>query len=235
VEPSAPPATAVLLAAGAGTRLGHGPKALLRSAGVPLVSRLAGELRAAGCAGVVVVLGAEAARVRREAPLPGCEVVVNAAWAAGMAGSFRAGIAAVPAGHAVLVALVDQPGVDRRTAARLLAAHTPGRVAAAAYRQGGRLRRRHPVLFSAGPAREAAALASGDAGARAWLGAHPELVDLIDCSDLGDGRDIDTAADLVLLGPEPDPGSGAGSQAGPAGGRPPRTPPPGGRPCSSGA
>lgn len=235
MEPSAPPATAVLLAAGAGTRLGHGPKALLRSAGVPLVSRLAGELRASGCAGVVVVLGAEAARVRREAPLPGCEVVVNDAWAAGMAGSFRAGIAAVPDGHAVLVALVDQPGVDRRTAARLLAAYAPGRVAAAAYRQGGRLRRAHPVLFSAGPARAAAALATGDAGARAWLGAHPELVDLVDCSDLGDGRDIDTAADLVLLGPEPGAGSGPASHGRPAVGRPPGTPPPGGRPGSSGA
>lgn len=204
MEPSRAPVTAVLLAAGAGTRLGRGPKALLRSGGVPLVSRLAGELHAGGCAGVVVVLGAQAPRVRREAPLPGSQVVVNDAWASGMGGSFRLGIAAVPPGHAVLVALVDQPGVDRAVAARLIAARRRGRVAAAAYRgAGGQLLRGHPVLFGAEACREAAELAAGDAGARLWLDRHRQLVDLVDCSDLGDGRDIDTAADLELLGRGP--------------------------------
>jgi nicotine blue oxidoreductase len=194
------PVTAVLLAAGAGTRLGRGPKALLRAGGMPLVSRLAGELRAGGCAGVVVVLGALAPRVRREAPLPGCKVVVNPSWASGMGSSFRAGIAAVPPGHAALVALVDQPGMDRAVVARLIAARRDGRVAAAGYRQpGGKLRRGHPVLFAAGTGTEAAALAAGDTGARTWLSRHPELVDLIDCSDLSDGADVDVARDLFRL------------------------------------
>jgi nicotine blue oxidoreductase len=196
-----PPATAVLLAGGAGTRLGRGPKALLPCRGVPLVSRLAGELRAGGCAGVVVVLGAQAARVRAEADLAGCTAVENPDWAAGMGGSFRAGVQATPTGHAVLVAVVDQPGLDRALVARLLRAHVPGRVAAAGFADdAGRLRRGHPVLFGPDQARAAAALAEGDAGARTWLARNPEVVDLVDCSDLSDGGDVDTAADLWRLG-----------------------------------
>jgi len=194
------PVAGVLLAAGAGTRLGRGPKALLPFRGVPLVSRLAGELRAGGCAGVVVVLGAEAARVRAEADLSGCAIVENPGWAAGMGGSFRAGIQAAPAGHAVLVAVVDQPGLDRVLVARLLRAHVPGRVSAAGFADGaGGLRRGHPVLFGAAQARAAAAPARGDAGARTWLARNPEVLDLVDCSDLSDGGDIDTAADLWRL------------------------------------
>ena len=196
-----PPVTAVLLAAGAGTRLGRGPKALLPFRGAALVSRLAGELRAGGCAGVVVVLGAEAARVRAGADLAGCTVAENPDWAAGMGGSFRAGIAAAPAGHDVLVALVDQPGLAGALVARLLRAHVPGRVTAAGFADGtGRLRRGHPILFGADEARAAAALAEGDAGARAWLARNPGSVDLVDCSDLSDGGDVDTAADLWRLG-----------------------------------
>ena len=45
-----------------------------------------------------------------------------------------------------------------------------------------------------------AASATGDAGARTYLAAHRELVDLVDCSDLDSGADIDTVADLHLLG-----------------------------------
>lgn len=204
------PPTGVVLAAGAGTRLGRGPKALLPRGGVPLVTLLVGELRAGGCADVVVVLGAGADRVRDAADLGGARVVVNREWARGMGGSFAAGVAA--AGRAdALVALVDQPAVDRGLVARLIAAHVPGRVTAAAYADGaGGRRRGHPVLFAADLARAAAALAEGDAGARAWIARNPGLVDLVDCSDLADGGDVDTAADLRLLAGGGAPGRGTG-------------------------
>ncbi|NKX54273.1 nicotine blue oxidoreductase [Arthrobacter mobilis] len=195
------PVSAVLLAAGAGTRLGRGPKALLPAGGIPLVQKMAAVLADGGCTDVCVVLGAEAARVRQAADLSGCTVLENPDWAAGMGGSFRLGVNAAPAGHAVLVALVDQPGVTAPLVRRLIAAHQPGRVTAAGYRApGGALRRGHPVLFAPGPAAAAARQASGDAGARDFLAAHPGLVDVVDCSDLSDGGDIDTPADLFRLG-----------------------------------
>ena len=126
--------TAVLLAAGAGTRLGLGPKALLPFHGRTLVEVLADVLLAGGCREVVVVLGADAARVRAATDLGRHRVIDNPHWASGMGSSFRAGIAAAALEAHVLIALVDQPGLTRETVTRLLTSHRPGRVTAAAYR-----------------------------------------------------------------------------------------------------
>src|SRR5690625_6786829 len=56
-------AVGLVLAAGAGRRLGLGAKALLRSGGQTLVQRAVGVLRESGCAPVLVVLGAQAEEV----------------------------------------------------------------------------------------------------------------------------------------------------------------------------
>jgi nicotine blue oxidoreductase len=191
---------AVLLAAGAGSRLDRGPKALLNYQGQPLVSYLAEMLRQGGCAEVILVLGADARKVCHKAPLSGFLVLENSEWSDGMGSSFRLGAAAVPEGWNLLVALVDQPGLTRVIVSRLLDSHQPGRVTAAAYRRaGGPLERGHPVLFDASLVAEAAAAASGDSGARSFLREHASLIDLVDCSDQSDGGDVDTAADLHRL------------------------------------
>ena len=200
-RPRRPPGTtAVLLAAGAGTRLGLGPKALLRFRGRPLVEVLADVLLAGGCRGVVAVLGADAATVRATADLSRHRVIDNPDWSSGMGSSFRLGVAAAAPEDHVLIALVDQPGLTAAAVARLLAAHRPGRVTAAGYRSAeGKLRRGHPLLLDTGLRAEAAETAAGDAGARFFLQAHPELIDLVDCSDLSGGEDLDTPDQLHLL------------------------------------
>ena len=112
--------TAVLLAAGAGTRLGLGPKALLPFRGRTLVEVLADVLLAGGCREVVTVLGADAAKVRAATDLSRHRVIDNPDWATGMGSSFRHGVAAAAPADDVLMALVDQPGLtpgDRRAAA----------------------------------------------------------------------------------------------------------------------
>ncbi|CAI3797131.1 nicotine blue oxidoreductase [Pseudarthrobacter sp. MM222] len=199
-ESGATRTTAVLLAAGAGTRLGLGPKALLPFHGRTLVEVLADVLADGGCREVVVVLGADAAKVRAAVDLRRHRVLDNPGWNTGMANSFQLGVAAaVPEDH-VLIALVDQPGLGPETVARLLAAHRPGRVTAAAYRTtNGKTRRGHPLLLDVSLRSEAAAMASGDAGARLFLQARPELIDLIDCSDLAGGEDLDEPDQLHLL------------------------------------
>lgn len=195
-----PGTTAVLLAAGAGTRLGLGPKALLPFRGRTLVEVLADVLLAGGCREVVTVLGADAAGVRATTDLSRHRVIDNPGWATGMGSSFRAGVAAAAPEDHVLIALVDQPGLTPETVARLLAAHRPGRVTAAAYRDPeGKLQRGHPLLLDAGLRVEAAETATGDAGARVFLQAHPDLVDLVDCSDLSGGEDLDSPDQLHLL------------------------------------
>src|SRR3954452_21830924 len=193
----AAPTTAVLLAAGAGTRLGRGAKALLPFRGRTLVEVLAGVLLDGGCRDVVVVLGADAAKVRAAADLRRYTVVENPDWTSGMGGSVRTGITAAPAGDNVLMALVDQPGLTPELVSRLVAAHRPGRVTAAAYQDPDeRLGRGHPLLLDASLRAGAAASATGDAGARLFLRAHPDLVDLVDCSDLAGGEDLDTPDQL---------------------------------------
>jgi nicotine blue oxidoreductase len=122
-----------------------------------------------------------------------------------MGSSFRLGLESVEPGDDVLVALVDQPGLTAETVARLLRAHRPGRVTAAAYRDAaGNLRRGHPLLLDAALRTEAAASAAGDAGARLFLQAHPELIDVVDCtlppgSGQSGGEDVDTPDQLHLL------------------------------------
>ena len=163
-----------------------------------------------------MVLGAEAARVRAGSSLdgPGVRVVDNPDWATGMASSLRVGVAAaldlVPA--RVVVAHVDQPGVGPADVARLLAAHRPGRVPPPPAPAGGAgpppagpapPRWAPPRGRDAARAAPAAASARGDHGARDFLRAHADLVDVVDHP--GDGRDLDTAADLDLLDPPPRP------------------------------
>ena len=208
--------TAVLLAAGAGTRLGRGPKALLPYRGRTLVEVLADTLLDGGCRDVVVVLGAGAESVLKMPGLQRHTVVENPDWQTGMGSSFKLGLdTARPQDH-VLVALVDQPGLTPETVGRLLKAHRPGRVTAAAYRlshtdaagpgygRPGELRRGHPLLLDATLRAEAAASATGDAGARFFLQAHAELIDLVDCtpppgSGQSGGEDLDTPDQLHLL------------------------------------
>lgn len=201
----APATTAVLLAAGAGTRLGRGPKALLPFRDRTLVEVLADVLSDGGCREVVVVLGAGAPAVRASTDLRRHAVVDNAEWPSGMGSSLKLGLATARPGDHVLVALVDQPGLTPDTVARLLQAHRPGRVTAAAYPDAsGGLRRGHPLLLDASLRAEAAASATGDAGARHFLRARPELIDLVDCtpppgSGQPGGEDLDTPDQLHLL------------------------------------
>jgi nicotine blue oxidoreductase len=194
--------TGVVLAAGAGTRLGMGPKALLPYRGRPLVEAVADALLDGGCRDVVVVLGAKAADVSATAHLDRYRTVVNQDWPSGMGSSFLLGCrSADPADH-LLVALVDQPGLTVRTVGRLLAAHRPGRITAAAYQDGGQpggMRRGHPLLIDVTLRAAVESTIEGDAGARLFLRTHPGLVDQVDCSDQSTGEDIDTPEQLHLL------------------------------------
>ncbi|NSC24555.1 nucleotidyltransferase family protein [Streptomyces albus subsp. chlorinus] len=197
-EGAAPSVAGLLLAAGGGRRLGGRPKALLPYRGRPLVEHAAGVLRAGGCDPVYVVLGAARDRVRRQARLPGCVQVDNPDWAEGMGGSLRAGLRAVAASGAaaVLVLLVDQPGIGAGAVARVRdACHSPAALVAAAY-DG---RRGHPVLLGADHWSGVADSAQGDAGARAYLRARASRLTLVECADLSDPADIDTPEDLRRL------------------------------------
>ncbi|MGA4845800.1 nucleotidyltransferase family protein [Streptomyces sp. G5(2025)] len=190
--------TGLLLAAGGGRRLGGRPKALLEHRGRPLVEHAVAVLREAGCTRVHVVLGAAADTVRARASLPGCVLVDNPEWEQGMGSSLRAGLASLrdTGADAALVSLVDQPGIGAAATARVRDAYrSPSTLAAAAY-DGVR---GHPVLFGSAHWAGIEATAVGDRGARDYLRAHAAAVTLIECGEVAEAYDIDTAADLIHL------------------------------------
>ena len=180
----------VLLAAGEGSRLGQ-PKALVEIGGEPLAQRGVALLRGGGAAPIVVVTGAVAV------DLPGVLVGHNPGWRSGMGSSLAVGLATVPDGcRAAVIALVDQPLVGPEAVRRLIAAYAAGASIAVAAYQGAP---RNPVLLAREHWAGVLALAVGDAGARPFLRAHPELVTLVECGDTGRPDDLDTRSDLDRL------------------------------------
>ncbi|MCX2954104.1 nucleotidyltransferase family protein [Lentzea sp. NEAU-D7] len=179
----------LLLAAGAGRRFGS-PKALVPLHGKLFVDSAAELLRAAGCDPVVVVLGAQAAEVRRQATLQGVTVVDNPHWDTGMGSSLRTGLHAVGTADAVVVLPVDTPGVTVEALHRLMALAEPKVLARATY--DGEIG--HPVLIGSDHFAGVVASAAGDQGARDYLQAN--TVRHVDCADVADGADVDRPEDL---------------------------------------
>ncbi|WP_245862709.1 nucleotidyltransferase family protein [Georgenia soli] len=181
--------TGLLLAAGAGRRMGM-PKALVSTDGVPWVRRAAEVLLDGGCAEVVVVLGAAEPEAREALAdvEEGLTVIVCPTWERGMGESLRSGIAALQArsAQAALVHLVDLPDVGAAVVRRLLAAAT-GRDALARAAYDGVPG--HPVLIGGDHLPGVAELAVGDSGAREYLRRHRPA--LVECGDLAGGRDVD--------------------------------------------
>jgi nicotine blue oxidoreductase len=138
-----------------------------------------------------------------------------------MGSSLAAGLAMVPdACVAAVVALVDQPLVGPEAVRRLIAAHAAGAgIAVAAYDGAPR----NPVLLAREHWPGVIEMAVGDAGARPYLRAHPDLVTLVECGDTGRPDDMDTPSDLDrlagLVRPRGRPAEG--SPGGVWGGRPP--------------
>ena len=173
----------------------------MHTRGATLVEHGVDALLRGGCSEVAVVTGAGADQVDRVlAGASRVRVVRNTEWRAGMGGSLRLGLEAIGPGHDVLISPVDRPGLRAEEVARVIAAHRPEQITAAAHRTGtDRLRRGHPVLLAARWTAAAAAAAHAEVGARDLLRAQREIVQLVDCSDLDDGADLDDPAGLWRL------------------------------------
>jgi molybdenum cofactor cytidylyltransferase len=187
---------AIILAAGGSSRLGQ-PKQLVPYQGRPLLVKTVDAVLAARAAPVVVVLGAQAEKIRPV--LNGLPVVIveNPSWANGMSSSLRAGLAALEATApdigAVLIALCDQPYFSENSVARLRAAHSSEKtIAATRHGENAGV----PAIFSRRHFAELHAL-TGAEGARTIIAAHIAKTACVELPELA--LDIDTPADLERL------------------------------------
>jgi len=181
------PVAGLVLAAGGGRRYGM-PKALVEFEGSLLVERAVRTANAV-CDPVLVVLGAQAVEVWRTADLTDAVVLVNPDWESGMASSLRTGLDGLRGWpgrvDAVLVQLVDMPGMTRAALERLAEHAASDALAVAAY-DGVR---GHPVLLGREHWAGVAETATGDEGARRYLATHDVLE--VDCTGLADPTDLD--------------------------------------------
>lgn len=184
-----PGLTGVVMAAGSGVRAG-GPKGLrVGDDGVPWVVVATAVLRDAGCARLIVVTGSWATAVANLVP-DDASTVECVDWNLGLSASFRTGLAAAakhPEADAVLLTLVDLPGMPSAVAERVVAA---GPVGASTLRRaavGGRPT--HPVLLGREHWASAADLADGERGAGPYL--RRNGAELVEVGDLWDGADRD--------------------------------------------
>jgi molybdenum cofactor cytidylyltransferase len=190
---------AVLLAAGAGSRMGYRPKSLLTLEGVPLIRRQLSALSAAGVDEVVVVLGHHADRI--EAAIQGWAVarVRNPDPDAGPVSSLRCGLQALPSPlDVVLVALADQPLIQAQDICDLIEAYNMRPAGKQVVQPSVAGLPGNPVMFSAEVRHQ---ILAGDAqmGCRQWQQAHPDQVHAWATANSAYRTDVDTLQDIETL------------------------------------
>jgi molybdenum cofactor cytidylyltransferase len=187
---------AVLLAAGAGSRIGHKPKSLLQLGGVPLIRRQLIALSGAGVDEVVVVLGHHADLIEPVVQDFPVTIVRNLNPDEGQVSSQRLGLAALTGKlDAVIVALADQPLINAQDIGALIGAYKkrPEGAGVVFPRVAGE--RGNPVIFSADVLGEILA-GQATVGCRHWQADHPEAVAPFDTDNRRYRVDIDTPEDL---------------------------------------
>ena len=183
--------SAILLAAGAGSRFGGDKLVHPLHDGTPLGVAAARNLLAAVPDVVAVVRSGDvvlAGLLERE----GCNVSFCADAGQGMGVSLAHGIGCRRDADAWIVALADMPAIRSVTIAAVARALEAGRSLVAPSYQG---RRGHPVGFGKHFGGQLGALRS-DAGAREIIASNRDDITLIECNDGGVLRDIDRREDL---------------------------------------
>ena len=187
---------AVLLAAGAGRRMGGRPKALLELAGVPLVLRQLIALSDAGIDELVIVLGHHAERILPHIERFPLTVVHNPRPDDGQVSSQRLGLAALnPNLDAVLVALADQPLINEHDITGLIGAFKKRPEGTAVVVPRVANQPGNPEIFTA-DVREQILAGEAEVGCRQWRTAHPQAVHHFDSDSERFIVDVDTPEDI---------------------------------------
>ncbi len=181
----------ILLAAGASRRFGSDKLLHRLAAGTPVAAVALANLRAA-LPHVIAVVRPGATALADLLSDAGATVILCANADEGMGASLAAAVGASGDAAGWVIALADMPYIRPQTIEKVATSLAAGAaIVAPAYRG----ERGHPVGLSARFRPQLLAL-RGDAGARALLQQHADLIKLIEVDDPGVCRDIDTPDDL---------------------------------------
>jgi molybdenum cofactor cytidylyltransferase len=189
--------SAIVLAAGASSRMGQAKAALpLGQTGETVVARVVRTLLEGGVPNVVVVAGAHIDAVRGAMPRheSRARVIEHLGWEQGQLSSLLAGLDAIddPLLEAAVVTLVDVPLVRSATVAEVIAAWR--RTRAPIVRPADGNRHGHPVIFDRSIFADLRS-ADPDTGAKAVFAIHRERILNVEVNDAGAFEDIDTPED----------------------------------------
>ena len=183
--------TAILLAAGSGSRFGGDKLLHPLPDGVAIGAHAARNLLAAGLSVVAVVKQGDfplADLLEQE----GCNVTMFADAARGMGASLAHGVAQRRGADGWIVALADMPHIKSATIAAIARELEAGRELVAPTYKG---QRGHPVGLAKRFGAQLTALGN-DAGARDIIATHQDQLTLVECDDPGVLHDIDRREDL---------------------------------------
>jgi molybdenum cofactor cytidylyltransferase len=189
--------SAIVLAAGASSRMGQAKAALpIGSSGETVVSRVVRTLLAGGVPEVVVVAGAHIDAVRAAMPAhePRARVIEHPGWEKGQLSSLQAGLDAIdsPLLEGALVTLVDVPMVLPATVAGVISEWRRSR--APIVRPASGDLHGHPVIFDRAIFKDLRA-ADPAVGAKSVFAAYRDRIVNVEVDDPGAFTDIDTPED----------------------------------------
>jgi molybdenum cofactor cytidylyltransferase len=192
------PVPAIILAAGASSRLGQ-PKQLVQIDGDTLLARTIGVASESGAEPVVVVLGANAERIRDLVDMERAHAVINQDWEQGIASSIHAGIESLlrlnSLTEAVLLLVCDQPRLTAGHLRALIEGHSRahrGTIVASRYEGVAGV----PAIFPASQFPGLLAL-RGDSGAKSLL--RNPACPMVEIEFSGGEIDVDTPFDLAEI------------------------------------
>jgi molybdenum cofactor cytidylyltransferase len=190
---------AVLLAAGAGSRMGNKPKSLLELDGVPLIHRQIIALQGAGVTELVVVLGHHASQIAPLLQDMAVTLVINQNPDASPISSQRLGLQSLSGQtDAVLMALADQPLIDAQDVRQLLDAFMRRPVATSLVFPRVHGQPGNPVVFTAA-VRIAMLACPAEIGCKQWRQQHVQQAHAFECDNLHFVQDLDTPEDIDKL------------------------------------
>jgi molybdenum cofactor cytidylyltransferase len=192
---AAPKIGAVVLAAGASSRMGS-DKLLTELGGQAMVRRVVEAVLGSEASPVIVVTGHKAEAVREALPGHSVRFINNPDFPSGLSSSLKLGLKALPEDcDGAVIVLGDMPAVTPALIDKLIGAFAPaeGRALCVATHGG---KRGNPVLFARRFFEEIESI-EGDVGARGLIGAYPDLVCEVEADSDAPLIDIDTPEDLA--------------------------------------